>query len=526
MQANQNQGGEGLSGSNTADALRHSGVHRIEKAGADLTALAGTYPVRTAEDELPKHNGDEQRAIQAVLDGFASPTWKPHPYQERGITWLTHRISAALFLAPGMGKTSITLAAILKLQQEGLAKRVLILAPLTVCITTWDTEPKKWAQFQGLKIGLAHGPDKQAVLKDPSYDIVIMNYDGIAWAAPVLAKGHKFDVLVCDELTKLKHTSSKRFKMLKPILATFKFKWGLTASPTANGLIDLFGQVFVLDCGVRLGRYITHFRAKYFFQEPWDQYKYYITPQKSAELTANVADLAMYMDPLDHLVLPGLFDVVRPVKLKDLSRYKLLQDEYILKLQDTVITAANAGVLTSKLRQFAGGALYTEGGTCEVLHNDKIEALEELVEELNGEPLIVAYEFNHECERLLKVFPNAKAIRGGLSTKETQNIVADWNAGNLPVLLVQPQAGAHGINLQAGGSAICWFSLTYNLENYMQLIARIYRQGQPNIVRNYLLVAQGTIDEVLVKALSDKTITQNTVFAALKKLALHGVSTA
>jgi SNF2 family DNA or RNA helicase len=418
-----------------------------------------------------------------------------------------------------MGKTSITLAAILKLQQEGLAKRILILAPLTVCVTTWISEPKKWAQFQGLKVGLAHGPDKQQVLKDPSYDIVVMNYDGLAWATPILAKGHKFDVLVADELTKLKHASSKRFKVLKPLLPTFKFKWGLTASPTANGLIDLFGQVFVLDCGMRLGRYITHFRAKYFFQEPWDQYKYYITPEKSTALTDTLKDLAMYMDPKDHLVLPGLFDVVRPVKLKDLSRYKLLQDEYILKLKDTTITAANAGVLTSKLRQFAGGALYVEDRSWEVLHNDKIMALQELVEELNGEPLIVAYEYNHECERLLGVFPDALAIRGGMSTKETQSVVAAWNAGAAPILLIQPQAGAHGINLQDGGSAMCWFSLTYNLENYMQLVARIYRQGQKSVVRNYLLVAQGTIDEVLVKVLSDKTATQESVFAALKLFA-------
>lgn len=459
-----------------------------------------------------------------MLTGFASPTWKPHGYQERGIDWLTQRISAALFLAPGMGKTSVTLAAILKLKAEGLAKRVLILAPLTVCITTWDTEPKKWAQFANLKIGLAHGPNRVQVLQDPSYDIVVMNYDGLPWASGLLAKGHKFDVLVCDELTKLKHANSKRFKLIKPLLPTFTFKWGLTASPTANGLIDLFGQVFALDCGMRLGRYITHFRAKYFHQEPWDQYRWYITPEKSTQLTNTIADLAMYMDPKDYLALPGLLDVVRPVKLKSLAQYKFLQDEYILKLQDTTITAANAGVLTSKLRQFTGGALYVEGQPWEVLHTDKLDALEELVEELNGEPLIVAYEFNHEAERMLKLFPAAKAIRGGTSIKETQAIVAAWNAGEIPVLLIQPQAGAHGINLQAGGCAICWFSLTYNLESYMQLIARIYRQGQTGIVRNYLLVAQGTIDEALVKVLSDKTATQDAVFKTLKEFATTGAN--
>jgi len=472
--------------------------------------------VPTTENELSSNPDGLPTRVQEMLAGFASPTWKPHAYQERGIQWLTHKIAAALFLAPGMGKTSIALAAMLKLKSESLAKRMLILAPLTVCVTTWDSEPKKWQQFQGLKIGLAHGPNKQQVLCDLSYDIVVMNYDGLAWATPVLAKGHKFDVLLCDEITKLKHTSSKRFKLIKPILPTFTFRWGLTATPAANGLIDLFGQVYVLDLGTRLGRYITHFRSKFFYQESWDQYRWYITPEKASLLTAQLDDLAMYMDPKDYLVLPGLIDVVRSVKLKNIAQYKFLRDEYILKMQDTTITAINAGVLTGKLRQFTGGALYTEDHTWEEVGTDKVDELVELVEELNGEPLIVAYEFNHEAERLLKVFPAAKAIRGGMSTKEVQSIVLGWNAGDIPVLLVQPQAGAHGINLQGGGAAICWFSLTYNLENYQQLIARIYRQGQKAMVRNYLLVVADTIDEVLVKVLNDKDATQETVFKALK----------
>ena len=516
MQTNQDSRSTGLPRPDATDSLRNSSIHRAETAGGNLAAIAGVYPIRVTPNELYEPNSDEQGAVQKVLEGFASPKWKPHGYQERGIEWLTHRISGALFLAPGMGKTSITLAAILLLQKEKLAKRTLILAPLTVCVTTWTSEPKKWLQFQGLKIGLAHGSDKQRILKDPQYDIVVMNYDGLAWATPILAKGHNFDILVCDELTKLKHATSKRFKTLKPLLPTFKFKWGLTASPTANGLIDLFGQVYVLDCGTRLGRYITHFRAKYFHQEPWDQYKYYITPEKSAALTNTLADLAMYIDPKDHLTLPGLLDVVRPVKLKDMARYKLLRDEYILKLQSSTITAANAGVLTSKLRQFAGGAIYMGDGTYENMHSDKLEALQELIDELNGEPLIVAYDFNHEADRILKIYPSAKAIRGGMSTKETQSVVAAWNAGEVLVLLIQPQAGSHGLNLQAGGAAICWFSLTYNLENYQQLIARIYRQGQLAIVRNYLLVAHGTIDEVLVKVLTDKNVVQESVFQALK----------
>ncbi len=520
MHTTQNTGGEGLAGPASPDPQRQGFVLGVQSSGASLATTSSTCFTDLESNEPQGIDGGLSTAISEMLSGFASPAWTPHGYQERGIEWLTHRISAALFLAPGMGKTSITLAAILKLKAEGLGSRTLILAPLTVCVTTWDTEPKKWLQFQKLKIGLAHGPSRLQVLNDRSYDIVVMNYDGLAWAAPVLAKGHHFDTLVCDEITKLKHASSKRFKLIKPLLPTFRFRWGLTASPTANGLMDLFGQVFVLDSGLRLGRYITHFRAKYFHQEPWDQYRYFITPAKAELLTDQLADLAMYMDPKDYLVLPGLIDVVRTVKLTDMAQYKALRDDYIIKLKDTAITAANAGVLTNKLRQFAGGAIYIDDRAYETLHTDKIAELEELVEELNGEPLIVAYEFNHEAERILKAFPAARAIRGGMSTNEVQEIVAAWNAGEILVLLIQPQAGAHGINLQGGGSAICWFSLTYNLENYMQLIARIYRQGQKSIVRNYLLVAQGTVDEALVKILSDKDATQEKVFQALKMHAL------
>lgn len=516
MHPAQDTGHQGLAGSPALDPQWDYPVCRVQEVGGAPETPTSAYPLRATSDEVPVRNSDECAAVQAVLAGFAAPEWHPHGYQERGIEWLTSRISGALFLAPGLGKTSITLAAILSLQKAGHAKRILILAPLTVCVTTWISEPKKWLQFQSLRVGLAHGTAKQQVLNDPQYDIVVMSYDGLAWAAPLLAKGHTFGALVCDEITKLKHASSKRFKLLKPLLPSFTFRWGLTASPTANGLMDLFGQVFVLDSGLRLGRYITHFRAKYFHQEPWDQYRYFITPEKAGLLTAQLTDLAMYLDPHECLTLPDLIDVVRPVKLKDMATYKFLRDEFILKLQDTIITAANAGVLTNKLRQFAGGAIYMEDRAVTEVGTDKTDALLELIEELNGEPLIVAYEFDHEAERLLKVFPAAKAIRGGMSTKAVQDIVASWNAGGIPVLLIQPQAGAHGINLQDGGAAICWFSLTYNLENYQQLIARIYRQGQKSIVRNYLLMAEGTIDEALVKILSDKNATQESVFQALK----------
>lgn len=423
-----------------------------------------------------------------------------------------------------MGKTSISLAATRLLEEQLNSRvRVLILAPLTVCLTTWQSEPQKWRQFSHLKVGLAHGSDKELILKDDFYDIVVLNYDGIAWAAPILARGHNFKVLLCDELTRLKHTTSKRFKTLKPLLPSFAFRWGLTGTPAANGLMDLFGQCYVLDLGARLGRYITHFRLKYFYQKPFDQYRWFIRDRETQELVGKISDMAMYLDPKDYLVLPPLIDVQLPVELDKttMGRYKELEDDFILKLESGIVTAANAGVLTSKLRQFTGGAVYSSTGVYDVVHGEKVSRLESLVEELNGEPLMVAYQFEHEYERLIAAFPGALAIKGGLSKSKLQEVVEQWNTGNISILFVQPTAAALGLNLQFGGSAICWFSMTYNLEEYIQLIARLLRRGQTRSVMNYKLTVKGSIDELLVKIMGAKDATQNSVFEELKRLGVR-----
>ena len=452
-----------------------------------------------------------------VLDGFRAKSWRPHKYQERGISWLLNT-EAALFLPPGLGKTSISLAAICELKKIGFGHRTLLLAPLKVCQTTWRAEAQKWEQFQGLKIGFAHGPTKEQVFKDPSLDIVLLNYDGLSWAAPLLARGHKFDVLLCDEITRLKNTSSKRYKLIKPLLPSFKFRWGLTGTPAANGLMDLFGQVYVLDLGKRLGRYITHFRLKYFHQKPWDQYRYYITEYKAEQLTQQLADLAMYVAPEEWLELPEFLPIIVDVPFHDelRAKYKTLEDEYILALEDAVVTVANAGVLTSKLRQFTGGGLYTSEGVWEDLHAAKLDALENLVEELAGEPLMVAYQFDHELKRLLKRFPSALVLQGGMSTNAVQTAMDTWNSGQAPLLFVQPASAALGLNLQFGGSAICWFTLTYNLEEFIQLNKRLHRQGQTKSVRCYLLSMDKTIDTEVAKILADKTSVQDNLFEALR----------
>ncbi len=454
--------------------------------------------------------------MDASVEGFQAPEWVPYKYQLRGIEWLM-KPQAALFLPPGLGKTSISLAAICRLKEMGLPHRTLLLAPLMVCRTTWMTEPKKWRQFQDLKIGLAHGDDKELVLNDPYYDIVVINYDGIAWATPLLMQKNSFDILLCDEITRLKNTSSKRYKMLKPLLPTFKFRYGLTGTPAANGLTDLFGQVYVLDLGQRLGRFITHFRLKYFHQLPHDQYRYYITPEKQAELVAKLEDLAMYVDPEEWLDLPEFLVIKYDVELNKEARpkYDFLEEEFILKCEEGIVTVANAGVLTSKLRQFTGGALYIEAPKYEVVGSEKIERLKELVDEMAGEPLMVAYQFDHERERLTAEFPAALCLKGGMTGNSVTKVVDAWNTGTVPLLLVQPASAALGLNLQFGGAAICWFTLTYNLEEFIQLNKRLHRQGQKQAVRCYLLAAKNTIDQRVSQVLSKKDATQDEVFLAL-----------
>jgi len=284
--------------------------------------------------------------------------------------------------------------------------------------------------------------------------------------------------------------------------------------------MDLFGQCYVLDGGQRLGKFVTHFRLKYFYQKTFDQYRYLIRDVEAKQLIEKISDMAMYLDPKDYLVLPPLIDVPLEVEFTkdEMAQYKVLEDDFILKLQDNVVTAANAGVLTSKLRQFTGGAVYSSTGVYDVVSRAKVDRLESLVEELAGEPLMVAYQFEHEYARLIQSFPDACAIRGGMSKNKLAETVEVWNQGQTPVLLVQPTAAALGLNLQFGGNAICWFSLTYNLEEYIQLIARLLRRGQTKSVMNYIIAVKGTIDQHVAKVMVDKDATQNTVFEELKRL--------
>ncbi len=452
--------------------------------------------------------------------------WCSKKYQGQGSTWLSSRPSSALFWAPGLGKTTTVYSAFLNLRKRKLVRRMLVVGPLRVVQGVWRQEAEKWEQFSGLKIGLAHGKGKEDVLLDEELDVVLLNYDGLLWASGYLAETDLFDIVVWDELTRMKHTNTRRFKMIKPLLAKFKFRWGLTGTPAPNGLMDLFGQAFVLDGGQRLGQFITRFRYKFFHKKPFDQWTWYPNTGAAKEITRALSNMAHYVDETDWNDMPQLvtrdLEVVLPPDI--MKGYTALERNFIVALKAGTVTAANAAVLTSKLRQYASGGVYDENKAPIHVHDEKIDRLESLIEELAGDPLIVAVGFLHEVnlirEKLGRAIYGDKEmpyLGGGVSSGRTSEIIAHWNLGWLPVLLVHPTSVAHGLNLQAGGRAICWFTQTFNLEEYHQLIRRIYRQGQGRRVFNYRITARKTIDGYLSQVLEDKDITQKSLLTGLKE---------
>lgn len=461
----------------------------------------------------------QQEAVHTDLAGFGPPQWIPKPYQTEGVDRLLNTVGA-LFFKPGLGKTSTTLMAFKRLRELDLALRMLVVAPLKVAQTTWIDEPKKFAQFAGFKVGLAHGLHKIDVLEDLSNDIVVINYEGLLWLSKYLDRNHlDFDVICYDELTKMKNHRSKRFRAFRKHMDQFTFRWGLTGTPVANGVLQLFGQIYCLDQGERLGKYVTHFRNKYAYTVPWDQHNYYVKPEQAEVIMAKISDIAHFVSKEDWLDLPPLTVVTREavISKKLAGQYSFFEDEFLLKLEDTVITAANAGVLTSKLRQFTGGAVYDEERKWSVVHTEKIELLKDLVDELSGDPLIVAYQFDHERERLLVEYPNALVFKGGMSKNATAETMSKWSTGQHPIMLVQPASASMGLNLQFGGHNICWFSLTYNLEEFEQMNDRLHRTGQKEPVICHILTLKGTIDEQVAKVLRNKDATQVDLLNCLQK---------
>jgi hypothetical protein len=464
--------------------------------------------------------------------------FKPHAYQRRAIGFVVSQACAGLFLDPGLGKTSIMLYAFNLLKKEHMARRMLVVAPLRPMYLTWPAEGKKWDEFRDLKMGILHGPTKNSVLMDDEVDIHLINPEGLKWLFKALDDmginpADLWDILCVDESTRFKHTNTDRFQIIKPHLEKFGRRYILTGSPAPNGLMDLYGQIFILDLGMSLGRYITHYRASY-FDKDYTGFSY--VPRYGAEerIYAKLSPLVLRMSQDDYLKLPPLVGacgygepLVRSVELPPDARkvYDRMEQFLITELQEDTVTAANAAAASGKCRQIANGGLYgsaprkdmnNERGMYDI-HEAKVDATEEIIDELQGVPCIVAYEYEHDRDRLLRRFPGAPWVGGGVSAGRFAQVEAQWNAGKIPVLLAQPQSVAHGLNLQATRAAVIWHSLTWDLEVYEQLIRRAWRQGQKERVFVHHIIAKDTIDEMILELLKKKDVTQRALLTALKE---------
>lgn len=486
---------------------------------------------------------------QMQLFNQSPKPWQPHNYQKKAVKFLLEHAAGALFLDPGLGKTSITLAAIKMLKKKKLLSKVLLIAPLRVCHNVWPNEVIKWKDFNELKIVVLHGKDKEKLLKEEA-DIFVINPEGLDWLLDVQKtkgisgktsvsinkkrwKALEFDTLIIDELSKFKHSSTNRFKSLKLVLDTFSRRWGLTGSPASNGLLDLFGQCYIIDQGNALGKYITHYRSQYFLPS-YDGFGW--TPQEGAEerIYEKLAPLALRMSADDYLDMPELIENNIYIELPEDARsiYDELEDDLITKVNSDVIVASTAAVASMKCRQVANGGIYYEPELKALfpkasskewhnIHTAKVDALIDLIEELQGSPLLVAYDFEHDLDRIRKKLgKDIPYIGGGVTSKRSIEIVNDWNAGKIPVLLGHPQAMAHGLNLQEMGNHVCWHSLTWNFELYDQFIRRVYRQGNKSqSVFIHHIMAKNTIDHAMLSALKSKNKGQKALFDALKNYA-------
>lgn len=475
--------------------------------------------------------------------------WMPHSYQKKAVKFLLEHAAGALFLDPGLGKTSITLAAIKMLKQKKVLDKVLLIAPLRVCYSVWPKEVEKWEDFNDIKVVVLHGPNKDALLKTEA-DVYVINPEGLEWLLQVKKtktptgktkvdvdlrrwKALGFDTLVVDELSKFKHTNTNRFKALKLVLHTFRRRWGLTGSPASNGLMDLFGQCYILDQGRTLGPYITHYRMKYFVPS-YDGFSWNIREGAEQEIYERLNPLALRMAADDYLDMPTLIEnnirVDLPEKVMEI--YDRLENDLIAKLDAKVVVASNAAAASMKCRQVANGGIYLDPEVEALvklpkskrewvnLHTEKVDALADLIEELQGSPILVAYDFEHDLDRLReRLGQDIPYIGGGVTAKRSAELEKAWNAGHLPVLLGHPQAMAHGLNLQEVGHHVCWHSLTWDYELYDQFIRRVLRQGNKSKkVFVHHIIARGTIDEAILAAVKSKRRGQNALFDALKKL--------
>lgn len=448
-----------------------------------------------------------------------------HDYQVRGVGHIIDNEYCALFLDMGLGKTVTTLTAIKELLDNCIISNALVIAPKKVTQVTWSDEIKNWEHLQGLTISVIDGTAKQRrEAMAAKADIYAVSRDNIVWL--VLEHGGvklPYDMVVIDELSSFKNHASKRFRAMRKVRKFIPRVVGLTGTPAPNGLIDLFAQMYLIDEGQRLGKTVTAYRDRFF--RPGKRngdivYTYELkAPQDETEqqISDLISDITISMTAEDYLKMPDkimLYDYV-DLAPKVLGMYRDFEKEQILELinSDEPISAASAAALSNKLQQFANGAIYDAERNVKDLHDEKLDKLEELVEAANGEPVLIAYSYKHDLERIMQKLKAYKPVK-----LEKPEHISDWNAGKIPVLVTHPASAGHGLNLQKGGHNIIWFGNTWSLELYQQFNARLYRQGQGKPVTIHHIVTRGTIDEKIIKSLDGKRETQDGLMESIKEL--------
>ncbi|MDY5287616.1 MAG: DEAD/DEAH box helicase [Lentihominibacter sp.] len=441
--------------------------------------------------------------------------YKPHGYQKYAENFIITHPEAGLFLDMGLGKTVTTLTAISKLMWD--IGKVLVIAPKRPALDTWPEELGKWDHLKGLTYSVVMGTVKQreaALLHDA--DIYIINRENVVWIVNQFKrKPWPFDCVVIDELSSFKSSKAQRFRALKRVRPQIRRIIGLTGTPAGNGLMDLWAECYLLDGGKALGRTITGYRDQYFTpgrRNGMVIYDWNLRKGAHEQIMDRLKPLCISMKTEDYLSLPDRITIERTFTLsaKSMKQYKRLERDLLLCVDGETIDAVNAAALNTKLQQISSGAVYADDGSVKVLHDDRLDALDQILEEAQGENVLVFYAFKHELDRIKERHPEAVEIR-------EPGAIADWKAGKIKLLLAHPASAGHGLNLQSGGHISVWFGLTTSLELYQQALKRLHRQGQTKTCKNFVLMAKGTYDErIYYDILTPKDSRQDTVLSALK----------
>ena len=448
----------------------------------------------------------------------------PHKYQEFAMRFIAEHNEAMLLLDMGLGKTAISLFSILDLMFDRFeVSKVLIIAPLRVCNTVWPAERQKWIGLDFLQMSVMTGTvkDRIAALNTPA-DIYLVNRENVKWLSDYLAKIHRpwpFDMVVIDELSSFKNHTSQRWKALRRIRPAVTRIVGLTGTPAGNGLMDLWAETYLIDNGKRLGRFIGRYREAFFKPASMNPqtgvvYSYQLRPGAEEAIYSRIADISVSMKARDYLDMPECLFVNHTVEMSADERklYDRMKSELVVEVGDDVIDASNAAVLSGKLRQLANGAIYNDEGLIRVLHDQKLKMLEDLIEQANGQNVLIAYWFRHDRKRITEYLQVAGYDPKDIRSDED---IAEWTAGKINIGLISPASLGHGVNMQAGHILI-WFSPIWSLELYQQTNARLWRQGQKETVTIHHIICKDTVDEDVIKALENKDTTQQALIEAVK----------